>query len=103
MSDVSSAGMGQFTLEFGRGHVFDRMIIAQYLQDLVAQLDERERETVSMYFFHAMTIRDIESMTGRPRTTISNEKKSGTMKIAQLIMRDRKILVDDGFFGKDDE
>lgn len=102
MSDSSSVGMGQFSLEYGRGAIFDKLVIMQYMQDLLHQIDDREQETVTLYFFNSMSLKEIADFVGRPKTTIAREKQSGVMKVAQLIMRDRGLLEMQGFFKGDD-
>lgn len=97
MSEFSMFGIGDFSREYASDRVFEKLIISEYLNNLVDELDQLERDTILMYFFNSMSFGEIAEFLNKPKSTVHAAKNSGVQKLFFVLMRDKGILESNGW------
>lgn len=98
MSNFSLAGVGEFSKDYASDKIFEKLIICEYINNVMDELEPLERDTILLFFFNHMSTRDIGKFLDKPKSTIHAAKTSGVKKLFFLIMADKGLLESKNFF-----
>jgi len=88
----SLLGVGEFSKEYASPAIFERLIINEYIINIVTKLTTVERQVLIMSFFDRIPLRGIAGIMGMSLSAVERAKKRAVKRLFYLILEEKNLL-----------